>query len=73
VSQLQPSELKDIYSESHSSPSPQTGAWYDPISRPSRRWNSVLLPGSIKDDLLKDVAAFLSDEEQEWYAERGEW
>lgn len=50
---------------------PYNGTWYDPISRPVRTWASVILPGTVKEDLLEDVRGFLTDEEKEWYAERG--
>ncbi|WVQ98808.1 hypothetical protein IAU59_005939 [Kwoniella sp. CBS 9459] len=45
--------------------------WQNPVSRPARPWSSVILPGSLKDDLLKDIERFLSDKESKWYASRG--
>ena len=51
--------------------SPQYGGWSAPISRPHRSWKSVVLPGTVKTDLLEDVQSFLSEEEKEWYGARG--
>ncbi|WRT64999.1 uncharacterized protein IL334_001940 [Kwoniella shivajii] len=51
--------------------SPYNGAWYDPIHRPARSWNSVILSESQKAPLLEDVKNFLSDEEKSWYSARG--
>ncbi|OCF38649.1 hypothetical protein I317_07570 [Kwoniella heveanensis CBS 569] len=51
--------------------SPNNGNWYDPIHRPARSWSSVILPKELKDPLLDDAKNFLSDEEKEWYADRG--
>ncbi|WVF72107.1 hypothetical protein IAT40_006919 [Kwoniella sp. CBS 6097] len=45
--------------------------WQNPVSRPARPWSSVILPGTLKDDLLKDVERFLSEKESKWYASRG--
>lgn len=53
--------------------SPYNGVWYPPIARPSRSWNSIILPESKKDEILKDVECFLSDVEKAWYASRGKW
>ncbi|WVF70017.1 hypothetical protein IAT40_004803 [Kwoniella sp. CBS 6097] len=51
--------------------SPYNGNWFDPIHRPARSWSSVILPRDLKDPLLEDAKNFLSDEEKEWYADRG--
>ena len=46
--------------------------WYLPVKRPCRPWSSVLLPGTLKQDTLRDVENFLSEKEVNWYAARGE-
>ncbi|OCF36572.1 hypothetical protein I316_01823 [Kwoniella heveanensis BCC8398] len=46
-------------------------SWQTPVSRPARPWSSVILPNSLKDDLLKDIERFLSEKESNWYASRG--
>ncbi|WVW82980.1 hypothetical protein I302_104996 [Kwoniella bestiolae CBS 10118] len=46
-------------------------SWQNPVSRPARPWSSVILPGNMKEKLLKDVERFLSDKETRWYASRG--
>lgn len=46
-------------------------AWQKPVSRPSRPWSSVILPGTMKEDVLRDMEKFLSDKEMNWYAARG--
>jgi hypothetical protein len=46
--------------------------WQSPVSRPARPWSSVILPGTVKEDLLRDVQKFLSEKEMSWYAARGE-
>ncbi|ORY27769.1 P-loop containing nucleoside triphosphate hydrolase protein [Naematelia encephala] len=51
--------------------SPWSGSWYDPISRPARHWDSVILPPHIKNGLLADVKDFLSEGDRAWYAARG--
>ncbi|ORX39974.1 P-loop containing nucleoside triphosphate hydrolase protein [Kockovaella imperatae] len=45
--------------------------WQLPVSRPHRPWSSVLLPGNIKEHMLKDMKAFFSDKEMKWYGARG--
>ncbi|WRT67227.1 uncharacterized protein IL334_004193 [Kwoniella shivajii] len=45
--------------------------WQVPVSRPARPWSSVILPGDLKDEVLKDIEKFLSDKETHWYASRG--
>lgn len=45
--------------------------WQNPVSRPARPWSSVVLPGSVKENLLRDVQKFLSEKEMSWYAARG--
>ncbi|WVQ69972.1 uncharacterized protein L199_008196 [Kwoniella botswanensis] len=46
-------------------------SWQNPVSRPARPWSSVILPGQMKEKLLKDVERFLSDKETRSYASRG--
>lgn len=46
--------------------------WTGPTNRPVRKWDSVILPRESKEDIAKDVVAFLSDSEREWYASKGE-
>ncbi|EIW69398.1 hypothetical protein TREMEDRAFT_73837 [Tremella mesenterica DSM 1558] len=45
--------------------------WGTPMARPVRPWSSVILPGTMKEDLLRDIESFLSPEEVEWYAKTG--
>jgi hypothetical protein len=47
--------------------------WQGPIRRPTRSWDTVILPTAVKEDLLTDVKEFMSDEEKEWYASKGEF
>lgn len=49
------------------------GFWQTPVSRPIRPWSSVILPGTVKEDLLSDVKKFLGEKEIAWYAARGEF
>jgi len=46
--------------------------WTGPTRRSTRAWASVILPKTVKDDLLRDVEEFMSDEERSWYAAVGE-
>nr|XP_018263747.1 uncharacterized protein I303_03620 [Kwoniella dejecticola CBS 10117]OBR85905.1 hypothetical protein I303_03620 [Kwoniella dejecticola CBS 10117] len=46
-------------------------SWQVPVSRPARPWSSVILPGNLKENLLRDIEKFLSDKETRWYASRG--
>lgn len=50
---------------------PKVANWEGPVVRPTRPWKSVILPGTVKDDLLKDVKNFVSEDEKTWYASRG--
>jgi len=50
---------------------PNVANWESPISRPARPWSSVILPGTVKEDLLKDVKDFISEEETAWYTSKG--
>lgn len=43
-----------------------------PTTRGSRPWDSVILPGTVKADLLKDVKEFFSEQESLWYTSKGE-
>ncbi|CAD6571038.1 MAG: hypothetical protein TREMPRED_000122 [Tremellales sp. Tagirdzhanova-0007] len=45
--------------------------WQIPVSRPCRPWSSIILPGTIKDDLVSNIEKFLSEKETSWYAARG--
>jgi hypothetical protein len=51
---------------------PKVANWEGPVSRPSRPWSSVILPGTVKQDLLKDVKDFISEEEKTWYSSKGQ-
>jgi hypothetical protein len=53
-------------------PRPHQADWKGPISRPSRPWDSVILPEGVKESLLKDVKDFISEEETAWYVSKGE-
>ncbi|WWC71236.1 uncharacterized protein I206_105189 [Kwoniella pini CBS 10737] len=43
--------------------------WYRSNTRPSRPWDSVILPGDTKEELLRDMQEFLK--EREFYKQRG--
>jgi hypothetical protein len=51
---------------------PYNGNWYYPIARPTRSWDSIVLPADQKDEIPRDVECLLSEEEKTWYAARGE-
>jgi len=51
---------------------PKVANWVGPVSRPCRPWSSVILPGGVKENLLKDVKNFVSEEEKSWYTSKGE-
>jgi chaperone BCS1 len=51
---------------------PKVANWEGPVSRPSRPWSSVILPKGVKENLLKDVKNFVSEEEKSWYSSKGE-
>lgn len=46
--------------------------WDGPIVRPTRNWESVILPSESKEDIFSDVQSFLNKEERDWYASKGE-
>ena len=47
------------------------GRWCPPVTRPTRDWDSIILPETTKDDLLRDIKNFFSDKGKNFYAARG--
>lgn len=47
------------------------GSWDTGTRRPQRNINSVTLPKSVKDDLIKDIRRYLDPATEMWYGNRG--
>lgn len=52
-------------------PSLGSTIWSGPLRRPTRAWESVILPTADKEKLLKDVEHLVSEDEKAWYASKG--
>lgn len=50
---------------------PHHGSWDMEISRTMRSISSVTLDKTVKDNLVKDIARFLDEGTEQWYANRG--
>jgi chaperone BCS1 len=53
-------------------PRSESTSFSSPRYRTARPWESVILPGTIKEDLLRDVSDFISSEMKKWYTQKGQ-